>query len=353
MQSVSPPRGRRSFYVAGPDRPPMPDAPPLAEHAPLAAVDDGRRPAASGPCAACGEGLAGRFCHACGERGAGTREESLAAFVREQVHEATSADGRLWRTVKALFVPGKLTEEYLDGRRTLYVRPIRIFLVLNVLLFFALSGSPGTILRGPLQTHFGAAVYGDVARTLAAAEAVRWDAATREAGAVRGVPGAVAEPTPQGVVPEYETAFDAQAQALAPSLVGVLIPGYALLIAVLLWPARASGVRHVVFATHLVAATIAVAFVLMMAIEGALGVVRAVWDHPRWADSMDPILVVLAPLAFALYIGAAVRRVYDVPVWVSAVAGVFLGTVGFAFAFWCFRLVLFAVTLWTLDVPAN
>ena len=31
--------------------------------------------------------------------------------------------------------------------------------------------------------------------------------------------------------------------------------------------------------------------------------------------------------------------------------GLFAGTVGFAFAFWCFRLALFFVTFWTLDPP--
>ena len=285
-------------------------------------------------------------------RGVRPEDESLAAFFREQFHEVTSADGKLWRTVKALFVPGKLTEEYLDGRRSLYVRPVRIFLVLNVLLFFALSGSEGTILKGPLQTHYGAAVYGDVARTLARSEAARWHAAAETSEAAAGAPGTASERDPQTTTDAFGAAFDAQAQALAPSLIGVMIPGYALLLAVVLWPARESGVRHVVFATHLVAALIATAFVLMIALEVALGVARSVWDSPLWADSMDPILVPLMLLAFITYIGIAVRRVYGVPAWASAVGGLLLGTVGFAFVFWCFRLVLFAVTLWTLDVPA-
>lgn len=264
---------------------------------------------------------------ACGERAVRPEDESLVAFLREQALEVTSADGRLWRTVKALFVPGKLTEEYLDGRRSLYVRPVRIFLVLNVILFFALSGSKGTILKGPLRTHYGATLYGEATQALVAAKARRW-----------GMPMA-----------EFEATFDAKAQALAPSLIGVRIPAFALLFAVLLWPARASGIRHVVLATHVVAALIATVFALMVSLDIGLALVRRVWNDPTWADSMDPVLLPLMAGAFVAYIGAAVRRVYRLPLWA---AGIVLGTAGFAFAFWCFRLVLFAVTFWTLDAPA-
>ncbi len=326
----------------------MPDIPVSSPANPLAAPSAGPPGGSSvNRCAACGTELAGAYCHACGERALRPDGESLWRFAKDQFHEVTSADGRLWRTVKALVAPGKLTEEYLDGRRSLYVRPIRIFLVINVLIFFALSGSPGTILKGPLQSHFGAALYGGAAQTLAGAKADQWDAARRKLMASDD-PEAAEQATK---IVDYEAAFNTQAQALAPSLIGVLIPGFALLLAVFLWPARASGVRHLVFATHLVAAIIAASIVLILALELALGVVRAVWNSPLWADSMDPILTPLATLTFVVYIGAAVRRVYRVPVWASAVTGVLLGTLGFAFVFWCFRLVLFGVTLWTLDVP--
>ena len=286
--------------------------------------------AASTACAACGEALAGPYCHACGERAPHPGDESLVAFLREQVREVTSADGRLWRTVRALFVPGKLTVEYLGGRRGLYARPVRVFLVVNVALFFALSGSDGTILKGPLTTHFGATLYGDEARALADSRAERW-----------GVPA-----------DEFEAAFDRQASALAPSLVGVLVPAFALLLAVTTWWADGSGVRHVVLATHTVAAFIALTFVLMLALEFVLAGVRWAAGSPRWADSMDPFLLPIMGLSFVVYLGTAVRRVYGVSVWAAAAVGVVLGTVGFAFAFWCFRLALFFVTFWTLDPPA-
>lgn len=69
------------------------------------------------PCVTCGTTLEGAYCHTCGERRLDLEDEALRHFLRDQFHEVTSADGRLWRTLKALFVPGKLTDEYVRGRR--------------------------------------------------------------------------------------------------------------------------------------------------------------------------------------------------------------------------------------------
>ena len=300
--------------------------PPTATTEPAALAD----PEPGAACAACGATLEGPYCHACGERRRRPEDESLGHFLREQFREVTSADGRLWRTLRALFVPGKLTAEYFVGRRGLYVRPVRIFLVVNIALFFALSGSDGTLLKGPLRTHYGAAVYGETARELAAGRAERW-----------GLP-----------MPAFEAAFDRQASALAPSLVGALVPAFALVLALAMWPASGPGLRHVVLATHAVSAFVALTFLYMVVLDAGLTVARWVADHPPWADSMDPVLLPLMGLSFVAYLGVAVRRVYRVPAWAAAVAGLLAGTVGFAFAFWCFRLALFVVTLWTLDAPA-
>ena len=285
--------------------------------------------AESAACAACGNRLEGRYCSACGERAVGPEDESLAAFLREQFHEVTSADGRLWRTFKALFVPGKLTAEYFAGRRGLYPRPVRIFLVLNVVLFFYFSGNSGTIFKGPLEVHLDAPVYGSVAEA-----------------AVRARLGET------GTEPErFETAFDARAQALAPSLIGVLVPALAVLFALLMWPARASGVRHLVLATHTVAAIMATLLVLMTALSFAFSAAKAGGWQPS-DDSIDPVLMPSFLVVFSAYLAASFRRVYRVP-WIGAsAAGIAVATVGLFAAFVAYQAVLFAVTLWTLDVPA-
>ncbi len=53
--------------------------------------------------------------------------------------------GALWRTLSTLFrSPGKLTREYIAGRRTMYLKPIQLYFLASILMFaFVKIGSPG------------------------------------------------------------------------------------------------------------------------------------------------------------------------------------------------------------------
>ncbi|WP_291071711.1 DUF3667 domain-containing protein [Hyphomonas sp.] len=47
-----------------------------------------------------------------------------------------SLDGRLWRTLPKLMLrPGRMTREYIDGKRSRYVPPFRLFLLTSVIFF--------------------------------------------------------------------------------------------------------------------------------------------------------------------------------------------------------------------------
>lgn len=288
------------------------------------------RPDALPRCAVCDAPVADRYCGACGARRPAPEDESLGRFLREQFQEVTSADGKHWRTLKALFVPGKLTAEYLGGRRDLYVRPVRVFLLLNVVFFFVLSSAGGSFFRGPLESHRGAELYGPLAERLAEAQAARW-----------------------GVAPDvYEAAFDQRADTLAPSLIGLLIPLYAILLALVLASVRASGLRHVVLATHAVATFIAAVLALLVGVSLLLGVLAALGLQGTGDRGVDPILLPTIVVAIVAYLGVAVRRVYGVPRLAAAAAGLVLGTVGLVGVMLAFRAALFFATVGTLDPPA-
>ena len=184
------------------------------------------------------------------------------------------------------------------------------------------------MLKGPLQTHYGAAVYGETARRFAEQRADAWSVDLEV----------------------VEAAFDARATALAPTLIIVLIPALAVAIGLVLWPLRRSALVHLVLATHAVAGFMAAVLVLMTALS--LGLVALTLLGVEAGDSIDPVLFPLMILTLVAYFGLAVRRVYRAPVWASATGGVVLGVLGFAFAFWVYRAVLFAFTFATLDPPA-
>jgi hypothetical protein len=91
------------------------------------------------PCLNCGAALSGRFCTHCGQP-ADVHLPSTSELIHEALEGMTHSDSRLWRTLKLLwFKPGKLTQEFVAGRRAAYLPPIRLYLVLSVIFFLVAS----------------------------------------------------------------------------------------------------------------------------------------------------------------------------------------------------------------------
>lgn len=121
-----------------------------------AAVADGRpgsapAPAGAGPkhaavhaeCLNCGATLHGPFCHNCGQT-ADDHHRSIFHLLWEAVEGLTHLDGRLARTVPALFFrPGALARDHFEGRRQRHVPPFRLFLVCLLLFMLALETAVG------------------------------------------------------------------------------------------------------------------------------------------------------------------------------------------------------------------
>ena len=63
-------------------------------------------------------------------------------MLADLVEAVFNFDSRIFRTVGAMFVPGKLTVEYFKGKHTKYVRPMRLFFVMGI-LHFAIIGFLG------------------------------------------------------------------------------------------------------------------------------------------------------------------------------------------------------------------
>lgn len=90
------------------------------------------------PCANCETPLQGAYCHACGQSAHVHR--SLLHLAEELLHGTLHFETKAWRTLPALlFRPGRLTREYIDGRRARYVSPLALFLFMVFLMFFTLS----------------------------------------------------------------------------------------------------------------------------------------------------------------------------------------------------------------------
>lgn len=90
-------------------------------------------------CKNCDAVLLGRYCASCSQA-ADVHVPTTAELMHELLEGLTHSDSRLWRTLTTLwFKPGKLTAEFVAGRRVAYLPPFRLYLVVSILFFLFLS----------------------------------------------------------------------------------------------------------------------------------------------------------------------------------------------------------------------
>ncbi len=90
-------------------------------------------------CLNCATPLNGPYCHNCGQ----PDRHFIRFFPKvlwEMVNEAFDFDSRAFRTlIPLLLSPGRLSMEYIAGRRARYVNPLRLYIILSVLFFITIN----------------------------------------------------------------------------------------------------------------------------------------------------------------------------------------------------------------------
>ncbi|MEM1173580.1 MAG: DUF3667 domain-containing protein [Pseudomonadota bacterium] len=93
-------------------------------------------------CRNCGAPLRGQYCGQCGQR-ARSRLISLWELIRDAFGDLFELDSRLWQTLIPLLVrPGRLTFDYLQGKRARFMPPFRMYLVMSLLFFLVAFFNP-------------------------------------------------------------------------------------------------------------------------------------------------------------------------------------------------------------------
>ena len=94
-------------------------------------------------CLNCGAPVSQRYCGQCGQL-QDTFKRPLVSLIREGASDLFSIDSRSARTIPPLlFRPGRITRNYIDGKRTCYVPPFRLYLLTSLLFFFCLFAFSG------------------------------------------------------------------------------------------------------------------------------------------------------------------------------------------------------------------
>ena len=115
-----------------------------------------RKLAGSAKCLNCGTELKGPFCYFCGQPDRNFMR-FFPALLRDLMEDLLDLDSRFMRTIKPLFFkPGRLTRDYMNGRRFRYAPPMRLY-IFSSIVFFLLAAflSSDAITIGDVENNNG------------------------------------------------------------------------------------------------------------------------------------------------------------------------------------------------------
>lgn len=86
-------------------------------------------------CLNCGADVQGRFCHVCGQENI-VPHQNFWALTKHFIYDIFHFDGKFFDTLKNMFFkPGIVPKEYVQGKRTKYLDPIRMYLFVSAVFF--------------------------------------------------------------------------------------------------------------------------------------------------------------------------------------------------------------------------
>jgi hypothetical protein len=277
--------------------------------------------ATSPSCAACGATLNEEFCGSCGERKFDHHALSLGHFAEHAFEAFSHFDTAILRTLKALVMaPGRLTADWARGCRKPYLPPVQFFLVMNLLFFVTQSLNHWNTLTTNLDVHLTGTTHKEMARSM-----------VKEKLADRGVQ-----------YKEYRPVFDAKATIQAKSMVILMVPVFALAVAILSFGLRRYAVEHLVFSLHFYSFYLLYLSVTSSAATVVLQALKMAGMAPS-DTAIDQVVSSLMLLVLGAYLAIAIRVVYQNRWWVSVLKAGVLVWASLEILY-LYRFVLFLVT---------
>jgi hypothetical protein len=251
-------------------------------------------------CLNCGTPVSANFCPACGQETT-LHVPSAGEFLHEFIGHYVALEGKLLTSLRLLlFKPGRLTLEYLQGRRVRYVLPLRLYLTFSIIFFalFKFGGVHVANLDDDEEAKPRAEVHAQAER--------KSEGEAPGKGYIR-IEGRSVGSYLEGISPKLAAQadkFDALSKeeqehklksaffSYTPYAIFALMPVFALYLKLLyLGSGRRYG-EHLLFALH----TNAFAFLMLSLL--------------KWAPGFVPFLHTALALWLTFYLPTAMRRVY-------------------------------------------
>jgi len=280
---------------------------------------------ASGPwtCPTCKVTVATPFCSNCGEKQKHPRDFTLKGLAAMTYNAFSPVDGKLLRSILHLIrYPGRLTAAFQHGQRMPYVGPFQLFLIVNVAFFAAQSAGSMRIFTQPLaQRVYGDELWSPTAKVLTEAHLAKIGQAFAQ----------------------FAPLFDQALAVNAKSLIGLMVPPFALLMPLVFLRRNQPLAVNMVFSLHFYS------FLLLLFCVPLAGMeVSTLLGGPGVPPLLiDQVMSVALLLACAVYLYLAIGPVYEVRGIARVIQAAVLA-VAVAAIFLVYRFVLLPITLYTM-----
>jgi hypothetical protein len=283
-------------------------------------------------CPRCGSSADGKYCANCGTRLTQRRDLSVKHYLREVFAAITDIDSVFIGTFRTLLArPGRLSTEYLHGDRHRYLQPFRVFLLCNVVYFLFATQYGSTVLTTSLRGQVGEMMYRSVTRPV-----------LEQRYHITLPPrSAKVKEVAKAIPPDLEKRYDSATEELGKTILVVLIPAYALVMALMFAGMKRYFVEHLVFATHYMSFFLLALPGVVLGIAGYAMLLTLTTGH-RFTPG--GVMFAALQVVLLLYVYAAQREFYQSRKLPALVRG---AVVAWSFTYMVvgFKLLLFFVTL--------
>ena len=292
-------------------------------------------PGASGTrCPSCHALAPGAYCSRCGESTV-VHSPSAGEFIHEFVGHYVAFEGKLWTTLRLLILkPGRLTAEFMRGRRVPYINPLRLYLTLSLVMFGLIKmngvdlpqvsfdrstyvffythkaahpddpkkvGTVELALTGRDTVAVGERTWADAALTFLDTHNASWAKNARQ----------FMQTPPREKAALLHQGFLAH---LPYMLIGAL-PLFALYLKLLYWRSARRYGEHLVFALHVSAFAFLLASAMILIPGNLVWLLVAAYQAEFWAISAWDYVQLLIVVWSLAYLPAALRAVYGGGRW--------------------------------------
>ncbi|MBV1907740.1 MAG: DUF3667 domain-containing protein [Kangiellaceae bacterium] len=270
-------------------------------------------------CASCATDLQGAFCSQCGERQLDPELRKIRYLLGDFIEELTSLDGKFIKSfVNLIFIPGRNELNFHRGARVQYLKPITLFLLINI-VFVALM---------PLSDFYVSFV--DQKNQIYSPHLLEWIQSTVAAS---GLSEQV-----------FESQYNQSVKLLARSIIIIGVPFLLPFIVLLFNHQRYFLSDHFVFALNLYGW-----WMLWMLISWWFSDAIAFLVLNIFEFDLNPGMIFgpIMPLGVVIYLFISIGRMYENS-WLLTLLKIPIVLVGLAVSHLIFRYIQLILTMWTV-----